>query len=197
MTNTSPKKVIGVKLLSVGLLITAFVFGSNGIYIYAKAYFAEYLIAQAWQNTLDLREPQKPWHWADTWPVARLEFPSKNTSLIVLAGAHGSALAFGPGQLDGTVKFSQQGTKIVAGHRDTHFSLLEDIRLGELIRAQDELGNWKNYQVSHIDVIDSRKHEWHYQKELSEIHLITCFPFNTIVPGGPLRLVVVAEPLSF
>jgi hypothetical protein len=37
-----------------------------------------------------------PWPWAYTWPIARLMLPFKEIELIVLNGAYGRSLAFGP-----------------------------------------------------------------------------------------------------
>jgi len=42
----------------------------------------------------------KPWSWADTWPVARIEVKRLHASAIVLAGSSGQALAFGPGHVE-------------------------------------------------------------------------------------------------
>ncbi len=43
--------------------------------------------------------PVKPWPWADTHPVARLIAPAQDADVLVLAGASGRTLAFGPGHL--------------------------------------------------------------------------------------------------
>src|SRR5688572_1545522 len=55
----------------------------QGIYIHLKARLAQYLIADAWRKTLTGARAVKPWPWADTWPVARLEAPVAGTPLYV------------------------------------------------------------------------------------------------------------------
>ena len=65
-------------------------------YIEAKAWLAQDLLEDAWAKTLGGAQQVKPWSWADTWPVARLQAPDLNIDRIVLAGASGRTLAFGP-----------------------------------------------------------------------------------------------------
>ena len=66
---------------------------SGAIYIHLKAELAQVLIARAWASG----SVQRPWPWADTWPVAELIVPGLDVSRIVLAGDSGESLAFGPG----------------------------------------------------------------------------------------------------
>ncbi len=74
----------------------------QGLWIHAKALLAQVLLERAFEQTLATGAPVKPWPWADTWPVARIEFPRLGKSVIVLAGSSGQALAFGPGHVEGT-----------------------------------------------------------------------------------------------
>src|SRR5215510_8497445 len=66
----------------------------GGIYIRAKAILAQILVRDAWERTLGGERRVKPWPWADTWPVARLEVPEQRVDLFVLAGANGRTIAF-------------------------------------------------------------------------------------------------------
>jgi sortase A len=177
-------------ILGFALSLTA-VSWFNSAYIHAKAELAQLLISRSWQRTTnELRV--KPWYWADTWPVARLVYA--NEDVFVLAGAHGSALAFGPGHVDGTAAPGFPGTSIVAGHRDTHFSFLREMQLGELIRVQNREGLWQDYSVDSIDIIDTSVHAGIVVDQASEeLVLITCYPFDAIQTGGPLRYVVNAR----
>ena len=45
---------------------------------------------------------------------------------------------------------------IVSGHRDTHFSFLRDVQLGEIINLQRVQGDWLRYVVEETSVLDSR-----------------------------------------
>ena len=75
-----------------GFIVLVTVVGSwqfgQGAWIYVKAQVAQYLLQQAWVQTVDGDHHVHPWPWADTWPVARFQAPSHRQSLIVLsAGA--------------------------------------------------------------------------------------------------------------
>ena len=58
---------------------------------------AQVLLNRRFAKSILTGRDVKPWSWADTWPVARVEVPRLYKSAIVLAGASGQSLAFGPG----------------------------------------------------------------------------------------------------
>lgn len=179
--------------VALGLLIT--LCWGNSVWIMAKAHLAQYLIAEAWQQTLTNGTNIKPWPWADTWPVARLEFPALKQGYYVLAGSHGTSLAFGPGHADGTALIPESGTMVINGHRDTHFKLLEQLATGDAIEIQIATGEWYRYKVAFTQVIDTRTNDWLISHDKNEIHLMTCYPFNSLDVNPPLRYVVVATPV--
>lgn len=186
----SPIVCIARAVLPTALLITVVILWGQAFWILAKAQLAQYLIAASWQASLQQQQPQKPWPWADTWPVAKLQFPEQGSNLYVLAGTDGSALAFGPGlDLQTTAK-----STIVHGHRDTHFKILEYLHAGETIQLQTSAGVTRDYTVKAFQVIDSSQTSLVVDKDAQTLYLITCYPFNAISPGGPLRYVVQAEP---
>lgn len=84
-----------------------FVLGSclvgQGLWIQVKAVAAQWLLQQAWAQTLETQQPAKPWPWADTWPVGRLMVPRLGINQIILADTSGQSLAFGPGQVENGV----------------------------------------------------------------------------------------------
>ncbi len=188
------KFILTIPLLLV--TITALSWG-NTLYIHVKAVLAQFLIADAWADTLERDSDFKPWPWADTWPVARMHTEILDGDLYILAGAHGSTLAFGPGHMDGTVAPGESGSSVIAGHRDTHFEFLENIVIDDRFQIQTRRGTWQTYLVSNIDIIDTTENDtWLLDQSLDTIYLVTCFPFDAINPGGPLRIVVQLEPVS-
>ena len=82
----------------------------HGAFIYGKAWLAQLLLEDAWRRTeVGASGPVRPWPWADTWPVARLEVPRLGIDEIVLAGGSGRTLAFAPGHVDGTAAPGSRG----------------------------------------------------------------------------------------
>lgn len=167
----------------------------QGAYIPAKAWVAQAMMAQAWNRAADGAENPAPWPWADTWPVARLSAKSGDVDLIVLAGGSGRTLAFGPGHLSASSLPGESGNIVIAGHRDTHFSFLRDISIGESLVIEEIGGRKHLYKVIGIDVVDSRRGSLLLDTESPMLSLVTCYPFDASVAGGPLRYVVTAKKL--
>lgn len=168
-----------------------------GLWIPAKAWLAQQLLDKAWAETDAGLGQEKPWPWADTWPVARLTLPHQGQSFVVLEGASGQSLAFGPGHLEASAAPGTDGTIVIAGHRDTFFHSLGKVKKGDPIELQAPLKGAVRYRVVSTRVVDSRK----TALDLIATHegpdrlvLVTCYPFDAVMPGGPLRYVVTAVP---
>lgn len=161
--------------------------------IRAKAVLAPILIERAWAATLAGETRVRPWPWADTWPVARLEVPELGLTRFVLAGASGRTLAFGPAALGGAAAPGTAGHAVLTGHRDTHFAFLKDLAPGMTLRIQRPDGAWRRYRVAGQRVIDSRNAVLVPDPGRPALSLVTCWPFDAIAPGGPLRYVVFAD----
>ena len=167
----------------------------QGAYIPAKAWLAQELMQRAWLRVTAGEDRAAPWPWADTWPVARMTVKSRNVDLIVLAGGSGRTLAFGPGHLAASALPGEVGNSVIAGHRDTHFAFLEDVEPGELIGVETFDGVRHLYKVTGVNIVDSRKGSLVLDTNLSMMTLVTCYPFDALEAGGPLRYVVTARML--
>ena len=110
-------------------LLGVVLFG-QGAWMHAKARLAQALLESAFGTSLTTGQAVKPWSWADTWPVARIEVPRLHKSAIVLEGSSGQALAFGPGHVERTPAAGEPGTAVYAAHRDTSFAFLGDVQVG-------------------------------------------------------------------
>jgi sortase A len=175
--------IVGATLAAIGL-------GGAG-YMDAKAVLAQLLLRSAWQRNLETGLPAKPWPWADTRAVARLRVPRLDIDQIVLTGASGRSLAFGPALSSGAAAPGTIGNAIISGHRDTHFRFLAQLQPGDRIWLDTARGPHA-YVVTAAEVVDSRYSELRTQSDAMRLTLVTCYPFNTVVPGGPLRYVVSA-----
>lgn len=179
--------------MAVLLGVAAWQLGAAG-YIQAKAWLAQRLIQDAWTQSLATGQPTRPWPWADTWPVARLTLPGRGVDVYVLAGASGRTLAFGPGHLDGSAAPGAPGNTVLAGHRDTHFAFLRDLPAGAMMELQDIHGRSTRYRVRGVGVVDKADVGVLAQPGAGRhLTLVTCYPFDALRAGGPLRYVVMAE----
>ncbi|MBX2847564.1 MAG: class GN sortase [Acidiferrobacterales bacterium] len=183
-------RFILIGLWSLGILLL-----SKGFYMDVKANVAQVLISSSWDRRTEDRPPPKPWWWADTRPIAKLEVPRLQQTLFVMQDDSGESLAFGPGHLPQSAKPNELGHVIIAGHRDSHFAFLKDIAIGDVIKTSNYQVEPKSYQVTEIYIIDSSQEQLNLIDD-DQLTLITCYPFDDFLPGGPLRMIVHAEPLS-
>jgi len=179
--------MLPVCLLAVGLWQIG-----EGSWIYAKARLAQYLLQRAWVRTLAGEPASRPWPWADTYPVARLRVPSLEIDMIVLNGAHGRTLAFGPGYAESSAFPGSPGTTILTGHRDTHFRFLRRLKRQDEIVIETVQRTSERYRVQHSQIVDARTASIHLGKTADQLMLVTCYPFDTLSTDGPSRYVVTA-----
>ena len=175
--------------VAVGVLSTV-----EGIRIHAKAVLAQVLLQKAWADTKRGADKARPWPWADTWPIARLTSVDHGQDLIVLAGATGRTLAFGPAHLLSSARPGQVGNTVVIGHRDSHFRFLKHLRIGDLLHLESADGVTYRYRVGEMAVVHESETGVMAYGTTEKLTLITCYPFDAILPGGPLRYVVEALP---
>ncbi len=186
-----------IRGLTIALLLIILIIGTlhtgHGAWIYIKAELAQHLLEQAWKKTKKKQQPVPPWPWADTWPIAKLFVPQHHIEMIVLSGASGRTLAFGPGHVSSSAMPGFPGTTILNGHRDTHFTFLEKLQVGDVIIIEASDKRQITFRVSDLKVVDSRKTVILHDDNISQLALLTCYPFNAISPGGPLRYLVIGE----
>lgn len=160
----------------------------KGFYIHAKAVLAQVLIHVAWTDRLAGTAAPRPWPWADTHPVARLTVPRLGVDQIVLAGATGRTLAFGPAEVAG---LGLAATTVLSGHRDTHFAFLRDLKAGDEIGLQGADGVPQRYSVT-SGVVAHEAEVLLAEPDSPTLVLATCWPFDAIDPGTPWRYLVTA-----
>ena len=183
------------RLIAAIALVLGLVLLGDSLYLSAKAQLAQVLIAQAWTKVKQTKQPQqaKPWPWADTYPVARLISKQHQVNLFILQSMSGEALSFGPGVAVESSLPASLGDSIIAGHRDTHFSFLQQVKLGDTFEVENYLGAKQRYQVSELKIVDSSQQKLIKDNTYNRLQLVTCYPFDALVAGGPLRYVVVAK----
>jgi sortase A len=164
----------------------------QGAYVPAKAWVAQELMQRAWRRAEKGDSRPAPWPWADTWPVAKLSAKGGDIELIVLAGGSGRTLAFGPGHLSASALPGEFGNSVIAGHRDTHFQFLQLLRVGESLLFEMPDGRRHLYRITSLDVVDSRRGSIVLDTDQAMLSLVTCYPFNALSAGSPMRYVVSA-----
>jgi len=184
------------RLFIIFIMIVASWQFAAGAYIHVKAYVAQQLLMSAWEKTLQGEKKVKPWSWADTWPIARLQVPAYGEDIIILAGDSGRNLAFGPGYRFGTAQPGTQGISMISAHRDTHFEFLQKMKIGDELMITTDKGKRITYNVTDTQVVNQSSAHIDLNKSEKELVLITCYPFNSIQPSTDLRYLVFAKEVN-
>ncbi|MBR0821966.1 class GN sortase [Bradyrhizobium liaoningense] len=179
-----PRFISPLVLALIGLIL----FG-DGAYIHAKAWLAQVLLERAFDRSAATGEVVKPWSWADTWPVARIEVKRIGAGAIVLEGTSGQALAFGPGHIHQTVDAGERGIAVYAAHRDTHFRFLRNVAIGDVIDVTRRDGKHFRYRADSSTVVRFDESGIDPATQDVELVLTTCWPFDAVTPG-PERYVL-------
>ena len=182
-------------LFAILLFVVGAALLTEGLFIRTKAVVAQILLEDAWAKTVETGKPAKAWSWADTWPVARIDFPSLGRSAIILEQAGGEAMAFGPAHVGGTPLPGERGVSVIGGHRDTHFRFIKDLTTGAEIEVTKSNGDHVRFVVTGSAIVHANASGINPEGSLPRLALVTCYPFDGLT-RGPLRYIVFAEALS-
>jgi len=120
--------------------------------------------------------------------VGQLQIPSMELRVAVIHGDSREVLRRGVGHLPDSPLPGQWGNVAIAGHRDTFFRPLRQIRIGDDITLETNSGFYR-YRVESTGVVPPGNIEVLRSSNRRELTLITCFPFDYIGPA-PSRFIV-------
>ena len=123
--------------------------------------------------------------------IAKLTIPRLATQLYVFEGDRPDDLRRGPGHLADSARPGGRGNCIIAGHRDTHFRALKDIRKGDDILLKTSDGQFL-YRVTEMSIVSADDTRPLKPTRDAVLNLITCYPFY-YVGNAPKRFVVEAH----
>jgi sortase A len=123
--------------------------------------------------------------------LGRLDIPRLGLSVVVLQGTGSRMLRRGIGHIEGTPLPAEAGNSGIAGHRDTFFRRLKDIRKNDEIQFQTTTGLF-HYAVDWAKVVAPDDLSVLDPSAESSLTLVTCYPFYFVGPA-PNRFVVRAH----
>lgn len=167
----------------------------KGLYMKAKAELSQVLLQRSFAAELSGQTGAKPWPWADFTTEAEITAPRLGETAVVLAGASGEALAFGPAHLSNTPQPGESGTAVIAAHRDTHFRWLKDVKPGDLLVVTRKDGRRLAFRAGEGRVARWDRSGIDAQAPGRNLALATCWPFEATT-RGPMRYIVTAELVS-
>lgn len=164
----------------------------KGFYMKAKAEFSQVLLKRSFEAQLQGETNAKPWPWADFSTEAEITALRIGETAVVLSGASGEALAFGPARLANTPAPGEPGTSVIAAHRDTHFRWLKDVRSGDLLIVTRKDGAQLTFRAGTARIARWDESGINANAPGRNLALATCWPFDA-TEQGPLRYIVNAE----
>lgn len=130
-------------------------------------------------------QPDSPW-------MARLEIPRLNYSVMVREGTDKTTLGFGVGHIEGTALPGLPGNVGLAGHRDTFFRRLSELKVGDALRIRTLTEDYA-YTVTRIKIVEPSENEVLSYTERPSLTLVTCYPFWGIGPASKRYIVQASQ----
>ena len=126
--------------------------------------------------------------------IGRLEIPRIDLQVPILENYDPASLRLGVGRISGTAWIGGLGNLALAGHRDTFFYPLRNIRSGMEINIVTTEGTFR-YVVDSTEVVTPDQVNVLDIRNRPELTLVTCYPFK-FIGAAPKRFIVHAHLLS-
>jgi sortase A len=124
--------------------------------------------------------------------LGRMDIPRLGVSVAVLQGTNSHTLRLGAGHIESTPLPGEAGNIGIAGHRDTFFRELKDIRKVDEIQLQTATGLF-HYEVDWAKIVEPDDTTVLAPSPgENTLTLVTCYPFYFLGPA-PERFVVRAH----
>jgi sortase A len=126
--------------------------------------------------------------------LARLEVPAIALSALVVDGVDDRTLLRAVGRLPKSARPGEPGNVALAGHRDTDFRALRELKRGDRLRLRTYEGEFA-YEVEWIRIVKPQAVEVVAPTDYPALTLVTCYPFR-YVGRAPMRYVVRAREVE-
>jgi sortase A len=126
--------------------------------------------------------------------IGRIEVPRLELSAIVREGVDETTLRRAVGHVPDTALPGASGNVALAGHRDTFFRPLKDVRKGDTVHLTTPEGRF-TYVVKDTRIVKPTDVSVLAPTTTPTLTLVTCYPFNYI-GSAPDRFIVRAERLE-
>jgi len=123
----------------------------------------------------------------ETSLVGRIDISQVGISAMVLEGDDARTRARGVGHIPGTALPGWSGNVGLAGHRDTFFRALHDIRLGDDILVTTLQDSYR-YRVVSSEIVSPDETRILDASALPSLTLVTCYPFH-FTGSAPKRFI--------
>jgi sortase A len=127
-------------------------------------------------------------------PLGEIELTRVGVTAMILEGTDDRTLRRAVGHIPGTPLPGQPGNVAIAGHRDTFFRALRNVRQDDEINLMTLEGSYR-YRVESISVVGPEDTQVLDNSGGDILTLVTCYPFYFVGPA-PRRFIVRAQKIS-
>jgi sortase A len=126
--------------------------------------------------------------------LGTVSIPVLRTTLPIYEGTENAQLKKGVGHFQGSVMPGVKDNAVLAGHRDSVFSQLGKLKVGELIVVDTARGKF-TYKIFRFRIVKSDDRTVIVPSKKAILTLSTCYPFYFVGPA-PKRFIVSATLIS-
>ena len=187
-----------VVVLSLGLMVSGIgctswaLFNIWGQSHYSLEYPAEGVNVKS--DTPVLPAPDKPLypvHPAEGDNIGVLTIPALQQKLPIIEGTGVDELKKGVGHFAQSVLPGVEDNCVLSGHRDTVFSKLGELKIGDKLIVQTSAGTY-TYEIKRIRIVDKDDKTVIVPADHAILTLTTCYPFQ-FIGNAPDRYILIAD----
>ena len=174
------------KYTSYILCVSAIFILLKPLFFYAKGFILQNKLQYEWEQTI--KNKQINLYGNFIYPIGKIYINELNLNSIITSGDLEKSLEVSIAHIPNTSKPGEKGNVCLAGHRDTFFNSLKDVKINDIIEIEHLIGI-DQYQIKNIKII--KPDEVNYLNESNEplLTLITCYPFEYL-GNAPLRYMI-------
>ena len=123
--------------------------------------------------------------------IGKIDIPALSQSLPIYQGTNDAQLKMGVGHFEGSVLPGVTDNSVLAGHRDSVFSNLGKLKIGDLIFVDTAAGKF-TYKIFHFRIVMADDRTVIVPTKTAVLTLSTCYPFRYF-GNAPKRYIVSAN----
>lgn len=127
-------------------------------------------------------------------PIGEVSIGRIGLRAVVTEGDSDAILDLGPGHLADTPWIGKPGNVVIAGHRDTSFRPLRNVRAGDVIDVRSHTTT-KHYKVVSTRIVMPTDLSVLKRGKANSLTLLTCYPFG-FIGHAPKRFAVRAVEIE-
>lgn len=131
--------------------------------------------------------------------IGSLSIPRIKSTIPIIEGTGNKELKRGLGHYIGSVIPGVSDNSVLAGHRDSVFRRLGEVKIGDLITVKNDYGTFV-YEVHKIRIVNANDRTVIVPTKDAVLTLSTCYPFR-FIGSAPKRYIVqaglvIGEPIA-